>query len=189
MYWVVGVAAAVGVIAWLSGEEQTACANYHSSSRRLSTETSQRQQQIAERRANYAKNQDFYEHIELHHASHLTAAALYDALNHHKKIAAIFRAKQQSFGECIYELKKQRDAATGSQKQAIREQLEQIRFQFNEAKEQLVLLAKTKEQKLLEIRQINQSTREYKLYIRDNCGQKGQDRYDRGIERARLRAA
>ena len=104
-------------------------------------------------------------------------------------LRAIFRAKQQSFGECIYELKKQRDAATGSQKQAIREQLQQMREQFNEAKEQLVILAEAKEQKLLEIRQINQSTREYKLYIRDNCGQKGQVWYERGIERARLRAA
>lgn len=189
MYWVLGIAAAVGVVAWLSNEEQNACASYNLSSRRLSEETAQRQQQIAERRANYEKNQDFYEHIELHHASHLTADALYKELENHKKIVAIFRAKQQSFGKCIGELKKQRDAATGSQKQAIREQLQQMREQFNEAKKQLVILAEAKEQKLLEIRQINQSTREYKLYIRDNCGQKGQVWYERGIERARLRAA
>ena len=189
MYWVIGAVAAVGIVAWLSSEEQSAYTNYHASSRRLSTETLLRQQQIAERRANYENNQDFYEHIELHHASHLTADALYKELENHKKIVAIFRAKQQSFGKCIGELKKQRDAATGAQKQAIREQLQQMREQFNEAKEQLVILAEAKEQKLLEIRQINQSTREYKLYIRDNCGQKGRDWYERGIERARLRAA
>lgn len=189
MYWVLGIAAAVGVVAWLSNEEQNACASYNLSSRRLSEETAQRQQQIAERRANYEKNQDFYEHIELHHASHLTADALYKELENHKKIVAIFRAKQQSFGKCIGELKKQRDAATGSQKQAIREQLQQMREQFNEAKEYLVMLAEEKERKLIQIRQINQSTREYKLYIRDYCGQKGRDWYERGIERVRLRSA
>ncbi len=189
MYWVIGAVAAAGIVAWLSSEEQSAYTNYHASSRRLSTETLLRQQQIAERRANYEKNQDFYEHIELHHASHLTADALYKELDNHKKIVAIFRDKQHSFGACIGELKKQRDAATGAQKQAIRERLQKMREQFNEAKEQLVLLAEAKEQKLLEIRQMNQTTREYKLYIRDNCGQKGYDWYERGVERARLRAA
>lgn len=189
MYWIIGAAAVVGVIAWLSGEEQTACTNYHASSRRLSTETSQRQQQIAERRANYAKNQDFYEHIELHHASHLTAEALYKELKNHKKIVVIFRKKQQSFGQCIGELKKQRDAANVAQKQAIREQLQQMREQFNEAKDYLVMLAEEKERKLIDIRQINQATREYKLYIRDHCGERGRDWYERGLERKRLRAS
>lgn len=189
MYWVIGAAAVVGVVAWLNGEEERACANYRVSSNRLSSETAQRQQQIAERRANYAKNQDFYEHIELHHASHLTAAALYDELNNHKQIVAIFDKKRQAFGNCIGELKKQRDAATGIKKQAIREQLQQMRTQFNEAKNQLVMLAEEKERKLIELREINQATREYKLHIRDYCGEKGRDWYERGLERARLRVA
>ena len=189
MYWVIGAVAVVGVVAWLNGEEERACANYHASSHRLSTETRQRQQQIAERRANYAKNQDFYKHIELHHASHLTADALYKELDNHKKIVDIFRNKQQTFGQCIGELKRQRDTATGTKKQDIREQLQQMRTQFIEAKDQLVMLAEEKERKLVELRQINQATREYKLYIRDHCGDKGRDWYERGLERARLRIA
>lgn len=189
MYWMIGVAAVVGIAAWLNGEEQTACANYQASSHRLHTETRQRQQQIAERRANYTKNQNFYEHIELHHASHLTADALYKELENHKKIVAIFRRKQQSFGQCIGELKQQRDMATGSKKQAIREQLQQMREQFCEAKNYIVMLAEEKERKLIDIRQINQATREYKLYIRDHCGDKGRDWYGRGLERKRLRLA
>lgn len=189
MYWVIGAAAVVGVFAWLNGEEQTACTNYHVTSRKLSTETSQRQQQIAERRANYANNQDFYEHIELHYASHLTADALYKELDNHKKIVAIFRDKQHLFGKCIGELKQQRDAAKGDQKQSIKEQLKQMREQLNDAKDYLIMLAEEKEHKLLDIRQINQATREYKLYIRDHCGEKGCDWYNRGLERAHLRAA
>lgn len=189
MYWVIGMVAAAGIVAWLSSEEQAACTNYHASSRKLSTETSQRQQQIAKRRANYAKNQDFYEHIELHHASHLTAAALYETLDNHKQIVAIFHRKKQAFGHCIGELKQQREAATGIKKQAIREQLQQMRAQFNEARDQLVMLAEEKDRKLTELREINQATREYKLYIRNHCGQKGRDWYERGLERARLRVA
>lgn len=189
MYWGIGAVAVVGVVAWLNGEEERACANYRSSSNRLSSETAQHQQKIAERRANYKKNQDFYEHIELHHTSHLTAAALYDELNNHKHIVAIFDKKRQAFGRCIGELKKQRDTATGVKKQAIREQLQQMRTQFNEAKDQLVMLAEEKERKLIELREINQATREYKLHIRDYCGEKGRDWYERGLERARLRVA
>ncbi|WP_201583286.1 hypothetical protein [Psychrobacter jeotgali] len=189
MYWVIGAVAAVGVVAWLSSEEQSACASYHASSRRLSKETAQRQRQIAERRANYEKNQDFYTHIELHYASHLTANALYEELKHHKNIVAMFSDKKNAFGRCIGKLKKQRDAATGAQKQQIRQELQQMRDQFNEAKAQLIMLAEEKEHKLTEIRQINQATREYKLYIRDYCGTKGRDWYERGVERARLRAA
>ncbi|WP_394210518.1 hypothetical protein [Psychrobacter piscatorii] len=188
MYWLIGVAA-IGLVSWLSSEEERVCTNYRSSSNKLASETAQRQQQIAKRRASYEKNQDFYEHIELHHASHLTADALYKELDNHKKIVAIFRHKQQSFGQCIGDLKKQRDTATGSQKQANREQLQQMRTQFIEAKDQLVMLAEEKERKLVELRQINQATREYKLYIRDYCGQKGRDWYERGIERAKLRMA
>lgn len=187
MYWVIGAVAAVGVVAWLSSEEQSACASYHASSRRLSEETAQRQQQIAERRANYEKNQDFYEHINLHHTSHMTANALYESLTDHKKIVAIFREKKNKFGRCIGELKKQRDKATGIQKQQIRQELQQMRDQFNKAKDQLIILAKEKERKLAEIRQINQATREYKIHIRDHCGQKGCDWYERGVERKKLR--
>ncbi|MBB3106126.1 chromosome segregation ATPase [Psychrobacter luti] len=189
MYWVIGAVAVAGVVAWLNSEEQAACTNYHASSRRLSTETSQRQQQIAERRANYEKNQNFYEHIELHHASHLTADALYKELESHKKIVAMLREKQQSFGQCIGELKQQRDAAKSDQKQFIKEQLKQMREQLNEAKEYLVMLSEEKEHKLTQIRQINNATREYKLYIRDYCGEKGRDWYERSAERARLRAS
>lgn len=189
MYWIIGAVAVVGVVAWLNGEEEKACSNYYAASHRLTKETTLRQQQITLQRTSYRNNQNFYEHINLHHASHLTAAALYDALNHHKKIVAMFRAKKQSFGECICKLKKQRDVASGAQKQLIRGQLEQMRQQFKEAKEQLVVLAEEKERKLVEIREINQATREYKLYIRDNCGTKGNDWYERGVERARLRAA
>lgn len=189
MYWIIGAVAVAGVVAWLNSEEQAACTNYHASSRKLSTETSQRQQQIAERRANYEKNQNFYEHIELHHASHLTADALYKELDNHKKIVAMFRDKQQSFGQCIGELKQQRDAAKGDQKQFIKEQLKQMREQLNEAKNYLVMLAEERERKLIDIRQINQATREYKLYIRDHCGEKGYNWYDRGLERKKLRSA
>ncbi|WP_201634015.1 hypothetical protein [Psychrobacter immobilis] len=183
MYWVLGVAAAVGVVAWLSSEEQNACAAYNASSRRLSNETAERQHQISERLANYKKNQDFYTHIELHHASHLTASALYQQYSDHKKLVAMFYDKKQQFGRHIASLKTQFHHAVGIQKEQIKIQLHQMREQFEQAKQQLKILHELKTELLYELRYLNTATREYKLYIRDNCGQKGQDWYDRGIER------
>lgn len=189
MYWVLGVAAAVGVVAWLSNEEQNACASYNAASRRLSEETAQRQQQIAERHANYAKNQDFYTHIELHYASHLTASALYEQYSDHKKLVAMFYDKKQQFGRCIASLKTQLRYTVGMQKEQIKVQLQQMREQFAQAKQQLTILHELKTELLYELRNLNAATREYKLYIRDHCGQKGHDWYERGLERKRLRVS
>ncbi|MGP5503726.1 hypothetical protein [Psychrobacter celer] len=189
MYWILGVAAAVGVVAWLSNEEQRACAAYNASGRRLSNETTERQQQIAERRANYEKNQDFYTHIELHHASHLTASALYEQYSNHKKLVAMFHDKKQQFGRHIASLKTQLRHAVGIQQEQIKVQLQQMREQFGQAKQQLTILHELKTELLYELRNLNAATREYKLYIRDHCGQKGRDWHQRGLERKRLRVS
>jgi len=189
MYLVIGAIAAIGIVSWLSSEEKNTCANYQASSNRLFKETHLRRQQIAEKRAYYASEKEFYTHVDLHFSSMQTASAMYEQYENHKKIVAMFKNKQQSFGNCIGELKKQRDAASSTKKQAIRDQLKQIRQQFNETKEQLILLAEAKEDLLIEVRQLNLATREYKLYIKDNCGRKGRDWYERGLERARLRSA
>jgi|GEM_PF-2870719 len=189
MYWVLGVAAAVGVVAWLSNEEQNACASYNAASRRLSEETAQRQQQIAERRANCEKNQNFYTHIELHHASHLTAIALYEQYSDHKKLVTMFYDKKQQFGRRIASLKTQLRHAIGIQKEQIKVQLQQMREQFAQAKQQLTILHELKTELLYELRHLNAATREYKLYIRDHCDEKGRDWYERGLERKRLRVS
>ena len=189
MYWVLGAAAVIGVVSWLSSEEQSACAAYNASSRKLSDETAQRQQQIAERRANYEKNQDFYTHIELHHASHLTASALYKQYCDHKKLVAMFYDKKHQFGRHIASLKTQLHHAMDIQKEQIKVHLQQMREQFEQAKQQLTILHELKTELLYELRNLNAATREYKLYIRDHCGQKGRDWHQRGLERKRLRVS
>lgn len=189
MYWVLGAAAIIGVVAWLNGEEQSACATYNAASHKLAKETAARQQQMAERRASYHKNQDFYEHINLHYASIQTASALYDQYNHHKNLVAMFYDKKQQFGRRIVVLKKQHDMAIGIQKEQVRAQLQQIQAYFEEAKQQLKILHELKTDLLYELRHMNNDTREYKIYIRDHCGQKGRDWYGRGLERKSLRSA
>jgi len=189
MYWILGVAAAVGVVAWLSSEEQSACASYNAASHKLAKETAARQRQIAERRARYHKNQDFYEHVNLHYASIQTATALYDQYSDHKKLVAMFYDKKQQFGRHIASLKVQLRHAMGIQKEQIKVQLQQMREQFEQAKQQLTILHESKTDLLYALRHMNHETHEYKIYIRDHCGQKGRDWYERGLERKKLRIA
>lgn len=190
MYWLIGAAAvAVGVsaLAWLSGEEQSAYSSYLSAGERLASETKLRQQQMAASQARYRREQHYYEHIELHFASMKTASALFEQYETHKKMVAMFQNKQHSFSRCIIDLKQQRGAATGAKKRTLKLQLDEVRAHFQEAKAQLARLKQTKTELLSEIRQLNAATHDYKLYIRDNCGPKGRNWYQRGLERKQQR--
>ncbi len=190
MYWLIGAAAVtvgVSLLAWLSGEEQSAYNSYLTSSERLASETKLRQQQMAASQARYRSQKDYYKHIELHFASMKTASALYEQYETHKKMVAMFQNKQHSFSRCIINLKQQRDTAIGIKKSAIKAQLDEVRAHFQEAKAQLARLKQEKTKLLDEIRQLNAATHDYKLYIRDNCGQKGRNWYQRGLERKQQR--
>lgn len=48
MLWVAGALIGVGVLAWLSYEEQKACCDYNESVERFNYETKQRQQKITD---------------------------------------------------------------------------------------------------------------------------------------------
>lgn len=184
MYWVIG-AVAVGALVWLSSEEDSARSDYQNAGRHLERETKKRRAELASIRKNRALAADFYRHNELYFASVQTANACYDLYDKQKKLVKMFAQKKAMFDQQITELKKQRDTATGQQKQAIREELTKTREYFAQAKEQLAVLAEEKERLLAEVRYLNQETRELKLYMRDNCGKKGRDWYQRGLERQR----
>lgn len=190
MYWLIGAAAVtvgVGMLTWLSGEEQSSYNSYLSAGERLASETKLRQQQMAASQARYHSEKDYYEHIELHFASMKTATALYEQYETHKKMVAMFQNKQHSFSRCIIGLKQQRKAATNIKKSVIKAQLDEVRAHFQEAKAQLARLKQEKTKLLGEIRQLNTATHDYKLYIRDNCGKKGRNWYQRGLERKQQR--
>lgn len=184
MLYVLG-AAAVGVIAyaWLSSAEQSAMNSYHSSARRLSHEIEQRQGQLNSYRQASQAARDYYKHIDLHHNSVLTANeafALYDA---QKQMLTMLNQRIHGFVQQIIALKKQRDVAKGAEKAEIRQQLNVVRGFLQEAKLERANMKQQKETLLFELREINKKTRELKLYIRDNCGKKGRDWYQRGLER------
>lgn len=185
MFWLIGGAiAAVGILGFLSYDENQAYSRYKSSESDLFKETELRAQQMQAQRASHAYARNFREHIELHHASVQTANALYQHYEAHKNMVKMFRAKQNSLGEHIGMLKAQRDRATGEDKQAIKIELQQYYEYLGEAKAQLVLLYAKKDDLLNKIRDINQQTHAYKLYIRDHCGEKGRAWYARGLERS-----
>lgn len=179
MYWLLGVAAVGGVLAWLSSEENNARNDYYAKSDRLAKETQSRQQQLKTLRANRALAKDYYQHIELHHASVQTADACHKLYEDHKKLFKMIANREKLLGEQIGKLKQQRDLATGTEKQAIREQLTQTRDFLAQAKSQRQALFNEKSRLLEQLRTINQQTRDLKIYIGQHCGQKGRDWYAR----------
>ena len=67
--------------------------------------------------------------------------------------------REKLLGEQIGKLKQQRDLATGTEKQAIREQLTQTRDFLAQAKSQRQALFNEKSRLLEQLRTINQQTR------------------------------
>ena len=184
MFYVLGVAA-VGVLAyaWLSSEEQSAINSYHSSSRRLAREVNERQQQLSSYRRNNRAAEDFYQHIELHYNSVLTANHCYILYDEQKQILKMLNGRIDVLVQQLNMLKKQRDSADNAQKPQIREQLNTVRSFLKQANLERANIKQQKEALLFELRDINHKTRELKLYLRDNCGNKGRDWYQRSLER------
>lgn len=176
MYWLLGVAA-VGVVAWLSSEENDARNEYYAKSERLEKETKARQRELKTLQANKALARDFYKHIELHHASVKTANACFELYDEHKRLVKLIGNRESLLREQIIALKKQRDSLPYHQQTHIREQLTATRHYLTEAKQQRLQLGQEKSQLLEKLRTINEQTRELKQYIGQHCGQKGRDWY------------
>lgn len=186
MYLVFGIAVAsvaAAAYAWLSNEEQSAMNSYHSSSRRLAREVAERQGQLNSYKQTNRATQDFYRHIELHYNSVLTANDCYAFYDVQKQMLTMLSVRIDALIKQIIELKKQRDEASGSVKAQIREQLNAVHGSLKQAKHERSNIKQQKEALLLELRDINYKTHELKLYLRDHCGQKGRDWYQRGLER------
>lgn len=186
MYLVFGIAvASVAAVAyaWLSNEEQSAINSYHSSSRRLTREVAERQGQLNSYKQTNRATQDFYRHIELHYNSVITANDCYKFYDVQKQMLTMLSSRIEILIKQIIELKKQRDEAIGSVKVQIREQLNSVRESLNQAKHERSNIKQQKVTLLSELRDINHKTRELKLYLRDHCGQKGRDWYQRRLER------
>ena len=184
MYWAIGGAVAVGLVgvyAWLSSEEQSAYNDYCTSSRRVYKQSRQRQQQLRHLRKNNQLAQDYYKHIELHYQAVQTANACYEIYNQHKQILNMLYKKKKELGICIRNLKEQRNHATAPDKKVIINNLQIIRQYFQEVKDEIEKVKQEKEKQLQQVRQLNQATREFKLYIKDNCGKKGRDWYQRRL--------
>lgn len=186
MYLVFGIAVAsvtVVAYAWLSNEEQSAINSYHSSSRRLTREVAERQGQLNSYKQTNRATQDFYLHIELHYNSVLTVNDCYSFYDDQKKILTRLSGRIDVLMKQIIGLKQQRDKADSLLKAQILEQLNTLRSSLKEAKNERSIIKQQKVALLSELRDINHKTRELKLYLRDQCGQKGRDWYQRRLER------
>lgn len=185
MYWLLGVAV-VGAVAWLSSEENNARNDYYDKKTRLAKETQTRQNELNALRKNRALARDFYQHIELHHASVQTANACHELYADHKKLVAIISHRIHQLREHIIELKQQRDSLPyNHERKSVCKQLRQVREHFEMAKTQRQQLIDEKAALLTQLRTINEQTRSLKQHIGQHCGEKGRVWYAK-MERGRL---
>lgn len=179
MFWVVGAFIGVGVLAWLSYEEQMMCRHYNESVERFIHETKQRQQQTADILKKNALKKDYYSHLTLYRASVTASNKLYQIYDNHKQLVKIFTTHKNALWDKICLLKEKRNQSTGNIKKQIIAELQSIYEKLHQIKDELNLLYNEKSKLLSQIRMVNQETHQIKLYIRDNCGVKGYNWYQR----------
>lgn len=165
--------AVVGIIAWLSGEENNAREEYYAKGEQLERETQERQQQLRNLRRDTTLAKDYYKNLKLHRASVATANACFAHYDEHKKLVKMMRQRAKMFYQQIVQLKKERDALPYHQQTAVRAKLKQMRAYLEEANAECMRLMEHKSVLLEQLRGINQQTREIKQYIAENCGSKG----------------
>lgn len=179
MFWVVGAFIGVGVLAWLSYEEQMMCRHYNESVERFIHETKQRQQQTADILKKNALKKDYYSHLTLYRASVTASNKLYQIYDKHKQLVKIFTTHKNTLWDKICLLKEKRNQSTGNIKKQIIAELQSIYEKLHQIKDKLNLLHNEKSKLLSQIRMVNQETHQIKLYIRDNCGVEGYNWYQR----------
>lgn len=185
MYLVFGIAVAgvAAAYAWLSSEEQSAMNSYHNRSRQLAREVTERQGQLNSYKQANRAIREYYQHIDLHHNSVLTANDCYAFYSVQKQMLTMLSVRIDTIIQQIIELKEQRDKSSGALKTQVREQLNVMRECLKQAKHERSTIKQQKDALWSEIRGINHKTHELKLYLRDHCGEKGYNWYQRGLER------
>ena len=179
MLWVAGALIGVGVLAWLSYEEQKACCDYNESVERFNYETKQRQQQITDIYKKSALKKDYYGHLTLYRASITASNKLYQIYDKHKQLVKVFTTYRNTLWDKVCLLKEKRNQSTGSIKKQIIAELQGVYEKLYQVKDELNLLHNEKSKLLSQIRMVNQETHQIKVYIRDNFGVQGYNWYQR----------
>lgn len=175
----IGGAVVLGVYAWLSASENKARQDFEDSQERFNTRLKEMQKETAYARQMADESVRFQKHIALYQASIGNSKSYYQDYDHYKKLVAIIKNKRNEIGNKIGQLKAMKLSAKGQQKQIIADELSKHYGWLDEIKAELTRLYDKKSELLATLRQINQTTHDLKMTIKNTCGRGGRMWYER----------
>lgn len=175
----VGGAIVLGVFAWLSASENKARQEFEDSQFRLKTRLNEMQQQTTYARETADESLRFQTYIALYKKSVENSQSYYRDYDDHKMLVRTITNKRNEIGNKIGQLKAMKLSAKGQQKQIIADELSKHYGWLDEIKAELTRLYDKKSELLATLRQINQTTRDLKMTIKNTCGRGGRMWYER----------
>lgn len=191
MWWLIPIGVGVAgklIYDYLSGEERDARDRWERKRVQVQRSVEEHRKQIEEHIAEAQQSYDFHFLTSMHHSSLIVADAAYkllqDARTSLTAIGKLIVAAREKRDSLEKEVKGTRDR---TKKLAFRDELKEVvelrRAFFNDKD-------KVKEQRdglYSEVKRLNAQTAELKHFIRDRCGRKGNEWYDRLEERKKQR--
>lgn len=175
----IGGVVALGVYAWLSASENKARQEFEESQERFNTRLKEMRKETAHARQMANESVRFQKYIALYQASIGNSKIYYQDYDHYKKLVVIIKNKCNEIGNKIGQLKAMKLSAKGQQKQVIAKELNVYYNWLAEAKMELARLYDKKSELLEILRQINQTTHDLKMTIKNTCGRGGRMWYER----------
>lgn len=181
-----GVAAAVGIAAWLSSESDSLEQEWYARKGDLSNEIVKQSERVRRYQNNAEQNVQFYHLVNEHHKSVQMGNAAYQLLNNCSLLIKHHWEAIQKIKQHRNLLKAQLAGCDHAEKQNIFAELRTLKAPLDDLYQDLAKYQAEKKEFLDNVQNLNAATRALKLMIRDTTGQKGRDWYAKLEARKRL---
>ncbi len=182
MWWLLGpiaVGAVALIVSSLSEDEKKARERWQSKREEVEKTVECHRKNIEEHIASAQQSYDFYVLVDIHYSSHKIADSAYELLKDARRSITTIKNILNNVTLKKNELKLSIDVSKPDNKKAI---LAEIRS-LNEFKSTIIgdlsTLKTQRDNFLAEVQRLNAQTAILKLAIRDRCGEKGRDWFDR----------
>ena len=186
MWWLIPVGVGVGlklIYDAVSKKEREARQRWENKREEVERSIEEHQRNIESHIAQARSSYDFHFLVDLHFSSMKVADAAYqlleDARNSFAGMSKMLKASKEQRAALQAKLEKRK---INNDRGAIRETIEELKMIHDLRKNVFADRDKVKEQReafLDEVRRLNNQTRELKEFIRDRCGYKGREWYNR----------
>lgn len=196
MFWVIVPIVVVGVVAAImssaSEGERSARRNWESKREEVKKTVEEHRKNIETHLKQAQQSYNFHFLTDLHFSSHRIADSAYKLLNDARdSFGATIRILNQAFTK-KNELKSKLETSTRELKEGYLTEIRSLNEFIGKVLEDKKIMESQRDNLLAEVKRLNAQTAELKSVIRDRCGEKGRDWYQRLEQRAqanRLRRA